>query len=241
MKLRNLLIVGIVILLASQLLFADDHMKLKDASNKEYMVNLSDNLVNTIDMLSAFKDKMLEMPEDTKGINLFNNFLYEMASENSKLVQVLRESDELSAIEREEQIKILIIAIKSDIDFKEQRVDSKLDGKNIALLGQFEAILRDRVKALRKQILAREVVVNEISEIDMIFLDLHSRNYLYSLLLDFIAPADKLSAENRDILRQVVVGIQMTMAEQRQQQAAQKAQYEQQRVQKLEEQQRNNK
>lgn len=237
MKLRNSLIIGIVILLASQLLFAKGNMKDKDANNKEYMANLSDNLVNTIDMLSAFKDKMLEMPDETIGINAFNSFLYEMASESSKLVQVLRDSDELSAIEREEQIKILIIAIKSDIDFKEKRVDSKLDGKNIALLGQLEAILRDRVKVLRKQILAREVLVNDTSEINMIFLDLHSRNYLYSLLLDFIAPADNLSSENRDILRQVVVGIQRTMAEQ--QQAGQKAQYEEQRALQLEEQQNN--
>jgi len=232
MKLRKSLIIGIVILLASQLLLANDTMKQKDASNKEYMNNLSENLVNTIDMLSAFKDKMMEMPEDTQGINLFNNFLYEMASENSKLVQVIRESGELSAIEREQQIKILIVAIKSDIEFKEQVVDSDLDKKNKALLGQLEAILRERVKALRKQILAREEVVNQTSEIDMVFLDLHSRNYLYTLLLDFMDPASDLSAENRDILRQVVIGIQMTMVEQEQYRAAQKAQYEKQRAEK---------
>jgi len=241
MKLRNSLIIGIVILLASQLLFATESMKQKDANNKEYMTRLSDNLVITIDMLSAFKDKMLEMPEDTKGINIFNDFLYEMASENSKLVQVLRESNELTAIEREQQIKVLIVAIKSDTDFEEQKVEAELDEKNKALLGQLEAILRDRVKALRKQILAREEVINEISEIDMVFLDLHSRNYLYSLLLDFMDPSTNLSAENRDILRQVVVGIQMTMAEQDQKRAAQIAEYERQRAQKLEEQKTNNK
>lgn len=240
MKFRNSLIIGIVILLAAQLLFAQDDMKLKDANNKEYMANLSENLINTIDMLSAFKDKMLEMPEETEGINIFNNFLYEMATENSKLVQVLRESDELSAIEREEQIKVLIIAIKSDIDFKEQVVGKELDAKNRALLGQLEAILRDRVKELRKQILKREVVVNQTSEIDMIFLDLHSRNYLYSLMLDFMEPGSKLSAENRDILRQLVVGIQMTMAEQQNQQASQKALYEQQRAKQQQEQLNNN-
>jgi len=197
-------VVSIIILLVFfQIAFAGVSKK-QDEKNKTFLKRLDENILSTIEILTTFNEAANHIPNFIKGANKYKTFLMEMTIECSKIRDGIIKSENMNKEEREFQIKELILSIKSDEFFQKERVTKKKDKSNREFLKSKLSELQFAVGIIRKEIMSQEKIIMKSDSISRKYFELHSRNFLYSLLLDYIKISDLLSKENRNYLAEIV-------------------------------------
>ena len=122
------------------LLYAKNVSDEQNIKNKQYLVNLDLNVLETIDIMVMFDDVSKQLPEDTiNGMYTYQKFLFDMTMECSNIRNDVKLSRDMSPNEREEHIAMMLAAIRSEVIFIHKKNDNLQDLKN-----------RETIKALLK-------------------------------------------------------------------------------------------
>ncbi len=194
---------------------AEQVSKKQDKLNKNYLIELDNNLTQTINIFTVFNDTANKIPDSITGIGTYKKFLMEMTLECSNIKRNIQNSKEESSMEREILIQMLISSLKPDIQFMPVIIDNKKDDANRELMDIFFQRIQKHLSVLRKSILEEEKEVMESGTFNKYFLDLHSRHFIYLLTCNFIEPSESLSRENRDFLLKVVRNIENSLMEEK--------------------------
>ncbi len=187
---------------------AEQISKKQDKLNKNYLIELDNNLTQTINIFTVFNDTANKIPDSITGIGTYKKFLMEMTLECSNIKRNIQNSKEESNMEREIFIQTMISSLKPGVQFLPVVIDNKKDHANRELLDIFFRQIQKHLSVLRKSILKEEKGVKESGTFNKYFLDLHSRHFIYLLTCNFIEPSENLSRENRDFLLKVVRNIE---------------------------------
>jgi len=201
-------LISIVILgILFQVAFAGVSKK-QDEKNRLFLKKLDENILSTIDMLTTFNKSANNIPNFVKGVNKYKTFLMEMTIESSKIRDGIIKSEEMNKDEREFQIRELILSIKSDEEFPDEKVTKKKDKQNREYLEKVSQNLHLFLNKIRGKMMKQEKEILSKEEISDIYFAYHSRNFLYSILLDYLKINDLLSRKNRDYLANVVFSLE---------------------------------
>ena len=176
------IIISVALILLSLSLCAQN-----EELNQRYLAEFDRNVLLTIEMLTTFNDAVQTISMDLNGIGVYQKFLLEMTLECSSLREIV-ESD----ADSEEVIKNLISHLKPGVEVPSSIKSASVREK----LVNYTKILEKRVTQLRKKIVLAEKNILESKTYTKQFLELHAKHFLYSLLLDFLQPAEYLSDEN---------------------------------------------
>lgn len=198
---RRIIILLIAFILSSNTIFAEDKVTEKqDALNKKYLILLTENIVSTVDMLSTFNETSHYIGESVENGDQYKSFLLEMTLECSNLIEKIRDAEDMQKLEREMQIRALIVTLKPDIEYKSVKISKSENTKNKVYLADVTENLNGQIKTLLNGIMKEEKDIIESQSLTLNYLRLHSFHFLFSLLLDFIEPGLNLSKTNRDYL-----------------------------------------
>ena len=149
------------------------------------------------------------IPNFVKGVNKYKTFLMEMTIEGSKIRDGIIKSKEMNKDEREFQIRELILSIKSDEEFPDEKVTKKIDKQNRVYLEKVSQNLHLFLNKIRGKMMKQEKEILSKEEISEIYFAYHSRNFFYSILLDYLKINDLLSRKNRDYLANVIRSLEI--------------------------------
>ena len=209
---RRIIILLIAFILSSNTIFAEDKVTEKqDALNKKYLILLAENIISTIDMLSTFNETSHYIGESVENGDQYKSFLLEMTLECSNLIEKIRDAEDMQKLEREMQIRALIVTLKPDIEYKSVKISKSENTKNKVYLADVIENLNRQIKTLLNGIMKEEKDIIESRSLTLNYLRLHSFHFLFSLLLDFIEPGLNLSKTNRDYLVRVTKSIDVSL------------------------------
>jgi hypothetical protein len=124
----------------------------------------------------------------------------ELTLECSNIKKNISSASEMTAEEREIQIQEMIESLNPSVEYLPFYIDNSKDQQNRELIKIMQNRLIEHVLELQKKILAEEKGIIESETFNKYFFNLHSRHFMYQLLLDFLDPSDKLSRDNRNYL-----------------------------------------
>ena len=190
-----------LILLTVLCVYPDRKISTKqDILNREYLMEVDENITSTIDLLAAFNNTLKQMPEDIEGSLLFSNFLMEMTMECGSMRKSISESRAIGSSETHLLIIQLISNLNPGIELKTSEIDEKEDILNKDKIAVQEKKMRFIVVELQKRIISEEKGIIKSKTFNKHFFNLHTQHYVFQLLLDFMEPSEKLSRENRNFL-----------------------------------------
>ena len=210
MKVKNLLLI-LLLILVSTLSSNEKITDEQDALNKKYLILLTENIIITIDMLSTFNETSHYIGESIENSDQYKSFLLEMTLECSNLIEKIRDAEDMQKLEREMQIRALIVTLKPDIEYKSVKISKSENTKNKVYLADITENLNGQIKTLLNGIMKEEKDIIESRSLTLNYLRLHSFHFLFSLLLDFIEPGLNLSKTNRDYLVRVTKSIDVSL------------------------------
>lgn len=181
--------------------------------NREYLVEVDNNITATLDLLTAFNNTLNKMPEYIEGSRLFSKFLMEMTMECSGMRNSIKESLTANAEERDLLIQILIANLNPGVELFSSEIDSAQDDLNKEEIAAIQKTMKFAINELQKKIIVQEKGIVESKTFNKYFFNLHTQHLMYQLSLNFAEPSDKLSRENRFYLLQVIREIQKISAE----------------------------
>lgn len=182
--------------------------KQAETGNSLYLVRLEDNILGTIDLLTAFNEKGKNIYDIIENGHYYNSFLLEMTMECGNLLQQIRNAENLTEEEQESLVRALLATLKPDVPFPEDRIGKKEDKANRQFLSDVRIGLDQQLKVLLTDILREEEVLFAEKAMTQKYLMLHSRHFLYSLLQDFVEPYAELSHANRAYLIEIIKSIE---------------------------------
>ncbi|MCD4818634.1 MAG: hypothetical protein K8S23_08070 [Candidatus Cloacimonetes bacterium] len=188
-------------------------MSSSNIKNKLFLKELDENIISTIKILSAFNESANAMGNSVEGSENLKKFLMDMTMECSKIRKKIRNTDDLNNTELEEEIGWIIRNIRSDINYEYNKIDEKTDKNNRIALKNFHNGLERTLKKILKNIVIEEKNILKSQKITQKYLAMQSRHFLYSLMFDYVAIGERLSAENRDLLVYIVSLIHRTLSE----------------------------
>ncbi len=173
----------------------------QNVDNDEYLRQLDANILGTIDMLTAFNEAAQNVEVDIKGWSIYSTLLMEFTLECSNLRKLIASADTLHSKQTEKLITTLISNLKPDVDDEIIPEDSENN------LEETIRYFKEKQNSLRIKIIKTENRIIQNKTFSKLYLSLHSENFIYSLLLDFLEPAAKLSVKNRKFLINVAENI----------------------------------
>jgi len=212
MKVRSIII---VIFLLGIFLHATDTVvdDVQNSRNQKFLILLNDNLLSTIQMMEAFNEQASEIYLIENG-EVYNGFLMDMTMQCSNLIGGIRQAETMTDEMREKQITALLASIKPDVQFIEQEPDNEILQNTHSYLDSVNINLNDQLATLFKLILEEEKNVLNIGRVTQNYLRLHSHHFLFSLIIDFIEPADRLSPLNAVYLADIVRSVDSSLPKQ---------------------------
>ena len=199
----------IILMLFITLLYAKNVSDEQNIKNKQYLVNLDLNVLETIDIMVMFDDVSKQLPEDTiNGMYTYQKFLFDMTMECSNIRNDVKLSRDMSPNEREEHIAMMLAAIRSEVIFIHKKNDNLQDLKNRETINELHERIKKYIFFLQKEIIKSDKGVIENKSISKYYLNLHSQHFMLQLLSDYIANSDKLSHNNREYLMKIALSIE---------------------------------
>ena len=182
--------------------------KTQNNMNLIFLREVDSNLLETIKIMDAYNHAMNNIPYEVLGIEHYQKFLMEMTMICMNLRKEISNSIELNSELRELLIQELIISIKPDVKLVLEPITKQqnLQGK------QFSKLLSQRInshlKDIRKEIIVEEEKIMESKTFDQYYFHIHSKQFIYHLIMDFIKPSEHLSRSNRAFLLRVAAEIE---------------------------------
>ena len=180
--------------------------------NKQYLVNLDLNVLETIDIMVMFNDASKNLPEDTiNGIITYRKFLLDMTMECGNIRKDIKLSKDMSPIEREKHIAMMFATIKPDVIYVHKKINNSQDLTNRETINKLHERIKKYIPFLQKEILKGEKAVIENSSFSKYYMNIHSQHFMFQLLSDYIANSDKLSYNNREYLLKIALSIESAL------------------------------
>ncbi len=180
----------------------------QDKKNIKFLKQLDKNLVNTIKMIGTFNKVANKIPSKVKGLGHYRRFLMDMTIETGKLrtniKTALKKKDPQL---REIIIRDMIISIDNNVK-PAVSVSEEEDNYNYHFLKDIKNVYDKRLVKIRKNILAEEKNIKKNAAFTKVYFNLHTKNYIYSLLLNFISIHKYLTKKNRQNLVNVIKAIE---------------------------------
>jgi hypothetical protein len=181
----------------------------QNIKNKQYLVNLELNVLETIDIMAMFNDASKQLPEDTiNGINTYRQFLFDMTMECSNIRNDVKLSKGMSPNEREEHIAMMIANIRPEVIYTHKQIDNSQDLKNRETINELHERIKKYIPFLQNEIIKSDISVIENKSISKYYMNIHSQHFMFQLLSDYIANSDKLSHNNREYLLKIALSIE---------------------------------
>ena len=182
--------------------------KTQNNMNLIFLREVDSNLLETIKIMDAYNQAMNNIPYDVLGTERYQKFLMEMTMICMNLRNEISSSIKFNSEQRELFIQELISSIKPDVKLVSESITKQQDmqGK------QFSKMLMQRINAhlkdLGKEIIAEEEIIIENKTFDQYYFHLHSQQFIYHLIMDFLKPSEHLSKTNRVFLIRVAAEIE---------------------------------
>lgn len=182
--------------------------KTQNNMNLIYLRELNANLLETIKIMDAYNQVTRNIPYEVLGTERYQKFLMEMTMICMNLRNDISKSVDLNSEERELIIHDLISSIKPDVvDITEPVTKQQdLQGKQYSKI--IIKKISDHLKEIRKEILNEEEKIMESKTFDQFYFHLHSQQFIYQLVLNFMKPSQYLSKQNRAFLIRVASEIE---------------------------------
>ena len=182
--------------------------KTQNNMNLIFLRELDSNLVETIKIMDAYNQASNNIPYDVIGTERYQNFLMEMTMICMNLRNEISGSIELNSEQREEFIQELISSIKPDVKLITESITKQQDIQGKKFNKLFIQKINSYLKDIRKEIIAEEEKIMENKTFDQYYLHLHSQQYIYHLIIDFLKPSEHLSKSNRAFLIRIAAEIE---------------------------------
>lgn len=185
-----------------------DISKTHNNMNLIFLRELDSNLLETIKIMDAYNQATNNISFEVLGTERYQEFLLEMTMICMNLRNNISSSFELNSKQRELFIQELISSIKPDVKKISESITKQQDmqGK------QFSKLLRQKINAhlrdIRKEIIIEEEIIIESKTFDQYYFHLHSQQFIYQLVLNFLILSDHLSSSNRALLLRVTAEIE---------------------------------
>lgn len=208
MNMKKIIIMIVSIILVNFLYskIVSDEQNIK---NKQYLVNLELNVLETIDIMVMFDDVSKQLPEDTiNGINIYKQFLFDMIMECSNIRNDVKLSRDMSPNEREEHIAMMFATIRLEVIYTHKNIKKSQDLKNRETINELHERIKKYIPFLQSEIIKSDKSVIENKSISKYYMNIHSQHFMFQLLSDYIANSDKLSHNNREYLLKIALSIE---------------------------------
>ena len=185
--------------------------KTQNNMNLIFLRELDSNLLETIKIMDAYNQAMNNIPYDVLGTEHYQKFLMEMTMICMNLRNEISSSIELNSEQRELFIQELISSIKPDVKIVSESITKQQDmqGKQFSKL--FIQKINTHLKDIRKEIIAEEEKIMESKTFDQYYFHLHSQQFIYQLIMDFLKPSEHLSKSNRAFLIRIAAEIEYSI------------------------------
>ncbi len=202
----------IILVMFLSLLYANNISDEQNIKNKQYLVNLDLNVLETIDIMVMFDDVSKQLPEDTiNGISTYRQFLLDMIMECSNIRNDVKLSKNMTPNEREEHIAMMFATIRPEVIYTYKKIDNSQDLKNREIMNELHERIKKYILFLQNEIVKAEKRAIENSSISQYYMNLHSQHFMLQLLSDYIANSDKLSNNNREYLLKIALSIESVL------------------------------
>ena len=176
--------------------------------NLIFLRELDTNLLETIKVMDAYNKATDNIPYDVLGIERYQKFLMEMTMICMNLRNGISNSGELNSEQREVFIQDLISSIKPDVEIISEPIDHQQDLQGLHFSKLFMQRINKHLNELGKEIIMVEGKIIESRTFDQYYFHLHSQQFIYHLLLDFLRPSESLSKANRAFLVRIAAEIE---------------------------------
>ena len=184
----------------------------QNIKNKQYLVNLELNVLETIDIMVMFNDASKQLPDDTiNGINTYQQFLFDMTMECSNIRNDIKLSRDMSPIKREEHIAMMFATIRPEVIYTYKEIDNSHDLKNRETINELHKRIKKYIPFLQNEIIKSDISVIENKSISKYYMNIHSQHFMFQLLSDYIANSDKLSHNNLEYLLKIALSIEKAL------------------------------
>ncbi len=182
--------------------------KTQNNMNLIFLRELDSNLLETIKIMDAYNQATNNIPYEVLGTERYQKFLMEMTMICMNLRNDISSSTELNSEQREMLIKELISSIKADVKSVSESITEQQDlqGKRFSKL--FKQKINAHLKEIRKEIIIEEEKIIESKTFDQYYFHLHSQQFIYHLIMDFLKPSEYLSKSNRAFLIRIAAEIE---------------------------------
>ena len=201
----------IIITLLLAIIFISLNAEISKTQNKMNLIflrELDSNLLETIKVMDVYNQATNNIPFEVLGTERYQEFLMEMTMICMSLRNEISNSIELNSKKRELFIQELISSIKPDV----KRISESITKQQDMQGKQFSKLLRqkinDHLKDIRKEIINEEEIIIESKTFNQYYFHLHSQQFIYQLVLNFLIPSNHLSSSNRAFLLRVAAEIE---------------------------------
>ena len=182
--------------------------KTQNNMNLIFLRELDSNLLETIKIMDAYNQATDNIPYEVLGIERYQKFLMEMTMICMNLRNDITSSIELNSEQREVFVKELINSLKPDVKSISESITKQQDLQGKQFCKLLKQKINTHLKDIRKEIIIEEETIIESKIFDQYFFHLHSQQFIYQLVLNFLKPSDHLSRSNRAFLIRVAAEIE---------------------------------
>ena len=182
--------------------------KTQNNMNLIFLRELDSNLLETIKIMDAYNQATDNIPYEVFGIERYQKFLMEMTMICMNLRNDISSSIELNSEQREVFVNELINSLKPDVKSISESITKQQDLQGKQFCKLLKKKINTHLKDIRKEIIIEEEKIIESKTFDQYFFHLHSQQFIYQLVLNFLKPSDHLSRSNRAFLIRVAAEIE---------------------------------
>lgn len=206
---KNLTIIIILLITSSAMAISTK----QDNNNLAYLDELDIRLINTIDLISAFNESMKGLVDNNvANAEDFSHFLMDLVLECSAMRKLITQTRDLDDFEREYSIPLLFDYIKPPDEIsRHSSIAPDLDKRNRIKLNEMYIEYEDKLNRIRGSIIKEEEIIIQNRALTPKFVALHTRHFIYHLILDFVADHQYLSAPNRQYLIDIIEAVERGM------------------------------
>jgi len=182
--------------------------KTQNNMNLIFLRELDSNLLETIKIMDVYNQVVNNISYDVLGIEHYQKFLMEMTMICMNLRNDISSSVELNSEQREIFVNELINSLKPDVKSITGQITEEQDMQGKQFNKLIIQKINNHLKEIRKEIIIQEEMIIESKTFDQYFFHLHSQQFIYQLVLNFLKPSDYLSRSNRAFIIRVASEIE---------------------------------
>ncbi|HCX73518.1 MAG TPA: hypothetical protein DHM37_07360 [Candidatus Cloacimonas sp.] len=210
---RKIVILGLLMIFFASALVSQSISEKEDLENKVYLSALDKNVLNTVELLDAFKTGMKKMQEkEYDKVEYYKSFLEDVSNECFLIRDNIFNSVNMQPEQRSEVVKDVIKSLKPDVIYENKYIPAQQDRENSDYLDRISVKLMKKVNETLQNITKEEENIKKNEAISREYLKLHSQHFMYSMLLNYITPSEHLNKRNRNFLvkvaKEIMVGMQ---------------------------------